>query len=99
MFRFYSTTEGHKQYSLLDTIFDYISHFGSSGKYLYSKALTGCAADPGYFTQAIRISTWVGFLAVQLPLQKSVTPRRKILGGQKEGATAIFVKAIFLHFS
>ena len=26
---------GHKQYSLLDTIFNYIFHFGPPGKYLY----------------------------------------------------------------
>ena len=27
----------HKQYSLLDTIFDYIFHFGPPGKYLYKR--------------------------------------------------------------
>ena len=27
--------EAHKQYSLLDTIFDYIFYFGPPGKYLY----------------------------------------------------------------
>ena len=32
---FYTTNETHKQYSLLDTIFSYIFHFGPPGKHLY----------------------------------------------------------------
>ena len=33
--KFYTITEAHKQYSLLDTIFNYIFDFGHPGKHLY----------------------------------------------------------------
>ena len=33
---FYTINEAHKQYSLLDTIFNHIFHLGPPGKYLYS---------------------------------------------------------------
>ena len=32
---FYTRNEAHKQYSLLDTIFNYIFYLGPPGKYLY----------------------------------------------------------------
>ena len=32
----YDINEAHKQYSLLDTVFSYIFHFGPPGKYLYT---------------------------------------------------------------
>ena len=35
IFRFDTINEAHKQYSLLDTIFDYIFDLGPAGKYLY----------------------------------------------------------------
>ena len=34
-FEFYTRNHSHKQSSLLDTIFNYIFHFGAPGKYLY----------------------------------------------------------------
>ena len=33
-FKFYTVNEAHKQYSLLDTIFNYIFYFGPPGKHL-----------------------------------------------------------------
>ena len=35
IFIFYTINEAHKQYSLLDTIFNYIFYLGPPGKYLY----------------------------------------------------------------
>ena len=35
IFIFYTIKEAHKQYSLLDTIFNYIFYFGPPGKHLY----------------------------------------------------------------
>ena len=35
MFRLYTTNEAHEQYSVLDTMFNYIFYLGPLGKYLY----------------------------------------------------------------
>ena len=34
-FIFYTINEAHKQYNILDTIFNYIFYFGPPGKHLY----------------------------------------------------------------